>query len=195
MDREFTSLDKAIDRFCKHEFGDAWIEGLSDDERNLIRWYILGGRVCTPGIKRQAERAQLRQEKMLQQMRDAQRWLETHVRIEWSDVERSHIVDDHRSAYKASISGRIKTAALDEALADRFKAAPPKNDSRTKKEIIEEYILETKAAGGRPTQAAAENVLKEAGRTWDRESIRAAFNEMALKHQIRVTKGKLSKRQ
>jgi hypothetical protein len=55
-------LEDAIDRFLKLEYGDKWIERISDDEMNLIQWYIVDRRPCPEGLMKRAEEAFHRRE-------------------------------------------------------------------------------------------------------------------------------------
>jgi hypothetical protein len=124
------------------------------------------------------------------------RTLRTHVHTEWSDEKRSFGWDDHRSTHvsKISISGLIKVSELDEALASRFPSTVHSNlDGRSRMEIIEAYILETKRAGGRANQTGAAKALESAGKKWSRDRVRPAFNELAHKHGITVAKGRTAK--
>jgi hypothetical protein len=182
------SVEEAIDRFLKLEERDEWIERLTDEQRDLLQFYIVERRPCTAGLKKRAERAFLLREKMGQQRREGERWLRTHVHIEWADETRTTGWDDVDSVHRTKVTqaGTVSLAELEQALQRRF--GKP-DDTRTRTEILDAYFLEAVTAGGHPSQAEAMKTITGAGKTWSRKEFRAAFNEMARKHGIPTGRG------
>jgi hypothetical protein len=121
-------LEAAIDCFLELALRDKWIRSLSDDEMNLIQWYIVERRPCPEGLMKRGEEAFHRREEMLQQRRDGERWVRTHVRrinpttetrtpIEWDDVHSTHRI-------KSALGEMYSRADLKRALLERFGRLP-----------------------------------------------------------------------
>jgi hypothetical protein len=62
-------------------------------------------------------------------------------------------------------------------------------DPQSRDQILMDYFKNKLKADKHPTQVEAEGVIKAAGKTWDRESIRKKFNEIARTRGVEVGKG------
>jgi hypothetical protein len=115
-------VEDAIDRFLELERGDEWIRRISQEQFDLIQWYIVEGRPCTEGLRKQAEDAFLLRERMRQQREDGYRWLRTHVHIECGDVTRPTDWDDADSKYRTKVTQEqtVSLTELEQELRKRF---------------------------------------------------------------------------
>jgi hypothetical protein len=62
-------------------------------------------------------------------------------------------------------------------------------DPRSRDEVLADYFKTKHEAGEHPKQDEARKVLAAAGKTWDRESFRERFNQLARNRGLRVGKG------
>jgi hypothetical protein len=182
------SYEEAIERFCKLEFGDQWVERITDAQMDLIQWYLVEKRRCTEALTKRAERAFLLREKMGQQRIDADRWLRTHVHIEWADVTVATVWNDVRSVHHTKVTreGTVSLAELEQALQNRF--GKP-DDARSRTEVLADYLRRVKEAGGDPTQTDAMKEITAAGHTWSRDDFRPAYKKMATGLGFAVGRG------
>jgi hypothetical protein len=116
-------LEDAIDCYLKLELGDKWIERISDDEMNLIQWYLVDRRPCPEGLMKRAEEAYHRRETMHQQRKDGDRWVRNHVTVKWTDQLGTTVWDDVRSVHhtrRGVPKGTVALAELERELLKRF---------------------------------------------------------------------------
>jgi hypothetical protein len=66
---------------------------------------------------------------------------------------------------------------------------PAITDSRSRDQVLTDYFNHTLKARKHPTQEEAAEVIKAAGKTWDRKSLREKFNKVARNRGVKVGRG------
>jgi hypothetical protein len=62
-------------------------------------------------------------------------------------------------------------------------------DPRSREQVLTDYFKDCHDANKHPTQGEADEVLKAAGKSWDRKSFRKRFNELARTRGVNVGRG------